>query len=406
MTNARFSRTLLDELHQKMARHVGPDRVPGLVLMVSRDSQLEVEAFGTLEAGGSEPMRRDALFRISSMTKPITAAATLKLVDEGKLKLDESVDRLLPELSNRRVLRRFDGPLDDTVPACRPITVRDLLTFRMGFGQVLAPANSAPILQAAHELAIGMGPPRPSAMPASDEWLRRLGTLPLMAQPGERWHYNTASDVLGVLIARASGRPFPEFLREQLFDPLGMRDTGFSVPENKLHRLATSYWTEPVTGAREVYDPARGGEWGAAPVFPSGAAGLVSTADDYLAFARMLLSQGRHEAQCILSPASVAAMTTDQLSPAQKAASAWVPGYFDQHGWGFGVSIVTGTDSAIPALGYGWDGGLGTSWRNEPHTGLVTLLMTQQAWTSPSPPDVCRDFWASASRLLATDCCS
>jgi CubicO group peptidase (beta-lactamase class C family) len=163
------------------------------------------------------------------------------LVEECKLRLDEPVDALLPELAERQVLKRLDGPLDDTVPAKRPITVRDLLTFRMGFGQIMAPLDAYPILKAANELQIGMGPPNPSTMPAPDEWMRRLGSLPLMHQPGERWMYNTGSDVLGVLIARASGRELPTFLRERLFEPLEMRDTGFSVPEASLDRLATSY---------------------------------------------------------------------------------------------------------------------------------------------------------------------
>ncbi len=184
------------------------------------------------------------------MSKPITAVATLILVEECALRLDEPVDRLLPELANRKVLKQLDGPLDDTVPARRPITVRDLLTFRMGFGQLMAPPDAYPILRAANELQIGMGPPNPSAMPAPDEWIRRLGTLPLMHQPGERWLYNTGSDVLGVLIARASGQSFETFLRERIFEPLGMKDTGFSVPAAKIDRLATSYWTNFATGAR------------------------------------------------------------------------------------------------------------------------------------------------------------
>src|SRR5207245_542654 len=175
------------------------------------------------------------------------------LVEECKLRLDEPVDRLLPELADRTVLRRPDGPLDDTVPAIRPISVRDLLTFRMGFGLMMAPPDAYPILQAASELQIGMGPPSPSSMPPPEEWIRRLGTLPLMHQPGEQWMYNTGSDVLGVLIARASGQPLETFLRERLFEPLGMKDAGFSVPAARLDRLATSYQVDPKTRALELY---------------------------------------------------------------------------------------------------------------------------------------------------------
>ena len=242
--------------------------------------------------GGNDPMRRDTIFRISSMTKPVTAVATMILVEECKLRLDEPVDRLLPELADRRVLRAVDGPLDDTVPANRPITVRDLLTFRMGFGMVMAMPGTSPIQDAPHEVMLGQGPPHPSKTPAPDEWIRRLGTLPLMHQPGERWMYNTGSDVLGVLIARASGQPFETFLRERIFEPLGMKDTGFSVPAAELDRLATSYWTDPETGALELHDEPDG-QWSRPPAFPSGAGGLVSTVDDYLAFARDAAAQRR-----------------------------------------------------------------------------------------------------------------
>src|SRR5258708_17065545 len=215
------------------------------------------------------------------------------VVEECKLRLDEAVDRLLPELAERRVLTRLDAQLDDTVPAQRSITVRDLLTFRMGFGQMMAPPDAYPILQAANAQQIGMGPPNPSSMPAPDEWMRRLGSLPLMHQPGERWMYNTGSDVLGVLIARAAGQEFETFLRERIFAPLGMKDTGFSVTAAKLDRLATSYWTNEDTGALAVFDEAPGGQWGRPPAFPSGAAGLVSTIDAYLAFGMMICNKGR-----------------------------------------------------------------------------------------------------------------
>src|SRR5438093_644450 len=191
------------------------------------------------------------------MTKPITAAATMILVEEGKVPLDEPVDRLLPELAGRKVLKRVDGPLQDTVPANRPITVRDLLTFRMGFGQFFAP-GSFPIVEAAMALDVGMGPPQP--MPEPDEWIRRLGSLPLMHQPGEKWIYNTGSDVLGVLIARASGMSFDAFLRERLFEPLGMRDTAFHVPPDKIDRFTPLYRRDPRSGGVAVYDDV-GGNW-------------------------------------------------------------------------------------------------------------------------------------------------
>jgi CubicO group peptidase (beta-lactamase class C family) len=359
-----------------------------------------MDALGAQAVGG-DPIQRDTIFRISSMSKPITAVATMLLVEECALRLDDPVDRLLPELADRRVLKRLDGPLDDTVPARRPITVRDLLTFRMGFGQMMAPPDAYPILKAASELQIGMGPPMPGAMPGPDEWIRRLGTLPLMHQPGERWLYNTGSDVLGVLIARAASQPLETFFRERIFEPLGMRDTSFSVPAAKLDRLATSYANNPETGALVLYDEAVDGKWSRPPAFPSGAGGLVSTVDDYLAFGQMLLSQGKYDGGRLLSRLSVEVMTTDQLTPEQKAVSGLVPGYFDSHGWGFGVSIVTRRTGVAEVPGrFGWDGGLGTSWYSDPHEDMVTILMTQRSWTSPSPPDVCLDFWTLAYQAI------
>ncbi len=193
-------------------------------------------------------MRRDTIFRITSMTKPVTAAAAMILVEECKLRLDEPVDRLLPELADRKVLKRIDGPLDDTVPAHRPITVRDLLTFRMGFGLILGPQDKYPILKAASEQGIMVGPPKPPTLHAPDEWMRRFGTLPLMHQPGEKWLYNTASDVLGVLVARAAGQRLETFLRERIFEPLSMQDTDFSVPAEKLDRLRAVTSSIPKAG--------------------------------------------------------------------------------------------------------------------------------------------------------------
>ncbi len=407
MTNASASGSgtrdggRLARLNDVMAGYVERGEVPGIVTAVARRGEVHVDARGRLALDDGAPVGRDTIVRISSMTKPITAAAAMILVEECRLRLDEPVDRLLPELADRRVLKRLDGPLDDTVPANRPITTRDLLTFRLGFGQVMAPPDSSPILQAASELQIGMGPPQPAAMPAPDEWLRRLGSLPLMHQPGERWMYNTGADVLGVLIARASGRPFAEFLDDRIFAPLGMKDTAFSVPAADLGRLASSYWTDPATGALALYDPAADGQWSRPPAFESGGAGLVSTIDDYLEFARMLLNKGARGGTRILSRPSVELMTTDHLTPAQKSVSGLTPGFFESHGWGFGMATVTRRDDVAFSPGsYGWDGGLGTSWWSDPGEDMITILMTQRAWTSPSPPPVCLDFRTTAYRAI------
>lgn len=395
------SQLRLERMHDVMAGHVERATVPGIVTLVSRRGEVHVNAVGAKALGGGDPIRRDTIFRITSMTKPITAAAAMILVEECKLRLDEPLDRLLPELADRKVLRQIDAPLDDTVPPTRPITLRDLLTFRMGFGLIWGPPDKYPIQRAINELQIvGFGPPNQSTPHDPDEWLRRLATLPLMHQPGERWMYNTGSSVLGVLIARASGQTLETFLRERIFEPLGMRDTGFSVLPTKLGRLATSYWVNFQSGALELCDGVADSEWKRPPAFPDGGAGLVSTVDDYLAFGQMMLNKGTYGGQRILSRPSVELMTTDHLTPEQKAASAFFAGQWDNRGWGFGVSIITGRDNvwAVPGR-FGWDGGYGTSWASDPKEDMVALLMTQRA-EFPLFSSIYLDFWTSTYQAI------
>ncbi|MGD0933425.1 MAG: serine hydrolase domain-containing protein [Streptosporangiaceae bacterium] len=402
MRDGGLSAERLKRLHDVMTGYVERGEVPGLVTLVARRGEGHVDAIGAIAAGSEEPMRRDTIFRISSMTKPITAAAAMILIEECALRLDEPVNRLLPELANRHVLKRPDADLDDTVPAHRPITVRDLLTFTMGLGIVAAAPGTVPIADALAELELGQGMPSPQTPPAPDEWIRRLGTLPLMYQPGERWMYNTGSDVLGVLIERASGQPFEMFLKERIFDPLGMNDTGFDVIWDRIGRLATSYVIDPDRGAAAIYDEPADGQWSRLPSFPSGGGGLVSTVDDFLAFADMLRGKGVSRGERILSRPSVEFMTSDQLTPEQKAASGLVPGFFRVHGWGFGVAVVTERTEVAKSVGtYGWDGGMGTSWYNDPAEDLTMILMTQQAWTSPIPPRLFQDFWTATYQAIA-----
>jgi CubicO group peptidase (beta-lactamase class C family) len=316
------------------------------------------------------------------------------LIEEGKLALDAPVRRWLPELAGPRVLRHLNSPLDDTVPAKVAITVGDLLTFRMGFGIVWGPGDGLPIQRAANGLQLGaFGPPKPQVPPPPDEWMRRFATLPLMAQPGERWMYNTSAEVLGVLLARASDRPLDTLLRERLFAPLGMKDTGFAVPPEQMNRLATSYFANPETGALELYDEAEGGDWSRAPAFPSAGAGLVSTASDCFAFAGMMKGGGVLGDVRVLSEESVAAMTTDQIPAAQKAASgsSLDPTFWDAFGWGLGGAVVTRPDADGPS-GFGWDGGLGTSMWWDPREDRIAILMTQRS-AYPKTSQVYRDFW-------------
>src|SRR5262249_26705494 len=343
------------------------------------------------------PIRSDTIFRISSMTKPITAAATMLCVEECLLRLDEPVDRLLPELADRAVLRRPDGPLDDTVPASRPIPVRDLLTVVWGFGMVIAPPGTFPIQRAMDDLQLGQGAPDPVMPPEPEEWIRRLGTLPLIQQPGKGWLYHTGSDVLGVLIARATGQPFDEFLRERIFEPLKMADTGFSVPAANLDRLATGY---PDNGV-DVYGSVADSKWRQPPAFPSGGGGLVSTVEDYLAFGEMMLRKGKCDGGRLLSRPSVEVMTTDHLTPEQKQASGPFASYFANHGWGFGMSMVTERDGVGEAVGrFGWNGGLGSVWYADPSEDMVTILMTGSAKFVLHIPNIYRDFWTLAYQAI------
>jgi CubicO group peptidase (beta-lactamase class C family) len=388
-TGERFE-ARLGRMYNVMAGHVERGEVPGLVMLVSRRGEVHADAIGTKAVGG-DAMRRDTIFRISSLTKPIAAAAAMILVDDGRLHLDEPVDRLLPELADRRVLKQLDGPLEDTVPAKRPISVRDLLTLRMGFGFIMGPLDAYPILAAAEEQQLGMGPPKPATPHEPDEWIRRFATLPLMHQPGERWMYEMGFAVLGVLISRASDQPLETFFRERIFGPLGMEDTGFHVPAEKLNRLATCYQTDSKTGALELYDGVEDSQWSRPPAFPDATGGLVSTADDYLAFGRMMLDRGKHGGKRVLSEASVKLMTTDHQTPEQRAASDSIRVFLEGRGWGFGVSTITGDDAAVatPAR-YGWEGGLGTSWSSDPTEDRVGILMTQRL---PPALPVFADFW-------------
>jgi CubicO group peptidase (beta-lactamase class C family) len=357
----------VDRLDEAMAGYVDRGEVAGLITYLSRPGETRVNVLGSLALGG-EPLRRDSLFRIASWTKPVVAVAAMSLVDEGRLELDEPVDDLLPELASRQVLAREDGPIDETVPANRPITLRDLLTFRLGLGEPIARPGSLPIQQAEADLGVRtFGPPIPRTQLEPDEWMRRFGTLPLQYQPGERWRYATGSHLLGVLLARASGQPLETFLRERLFEPLGMKDTSFTAAD--AGRLTTSY-----TGGEnglEVYDDPASSQWLEPPSFPDGGGGLVSTADDFAAFAEMLVAGGAG----IISPGSIKQLTTDHLTSEQRKDAAAFLG--QEAGWGLGLAVLPDR--------YGWAGGLGTLWYTLPEQQTVALLLTQRTLWTLSP---------------------
>ena len=392
-----MSKTRSARLHDVLAAHVSRGDMPGVVALVSRRGETQVEAIGRQSFESDVVMRRDAIFRIASMTKPITAAATLILVEQCKLRLDDPVDALLPELADRRVLKSLEGPVDDTVPAKRPVSVRDLLTFTFGLGAVMVWPAKHPIQKAMADVGLAPGPGQLDI--SADDFMKRLGSLPLIHQPGERWLYHTGADVLGVLIARASGRSFADFLRDHLFESLGMRDTGFQVPADKIGRMASAYMMDPQKKELTFFDDARNSRWSKPPPFAAGGSGLVSTADDYLAFCRMMLNKGLHGRERILSRPAVELMMSDQLTPEQKQGAE----LFFGHGasWGMGGAVVTRRTDLYTTPGrYGWDGGYGTSGHLDPAEDMVGILLTQRMMDSPQPPRVFSDFWTSAYQSI------
>jgi CubicO group peptidase (beta-lactamase class C family) len=395
-----FSKPRLDRMHEVLSGYIERKEMPGLVALVSHHDDVHIEALGTLTFNQSAPMRTDTIFRIASLAKPVTAVAAMILIEECKLRLDESIEPWIPELANRQVLRSLSSSLDDTVPARRPITVRDLLTFRMGFGSVMAPPDTYPIQRLIREYQIGGdGPPRPSQAPTAEEWIRRLGSLPWIAQPGERWLYHISSDVLGVLISRVTGQSLGAFMRERIFDPLGMKDTAFYAPSEKIDRLAGSYFFNRETKTVDLYDDPANSDWGSPPPSESAGGGLVSTIDDYFVFCRMLLNKGRHREVQLVSRTAVELMTSDQLTPEQRVGAELFFGNFSS--WGFVMSVDIRRDDLFHNPGrFGWTGGLGTTAYTDPAENMIGILFTQRMMDSPKPPKVFNDFWTLAYGAL------
>src|SRR5215472_2614308 len=327
MTTSSLSQTGLDRLHRAMVARVEKGELPGLVTVVARGDEARFDAIGTMAFDGAEPVRPDTIFRIASLTKPILAAATMMLVEDGALALNEPT---------------FDPPF--------------------------------PIVQAAGELQLVLGAPDPRTPHDPDRWIERFGTLPLMYQPGERWQYNTAALVLGVLVARAAGQPLEALLGARLFEPLGMRDTGFWMPADRTSRLPTQYVQDFATGTVGPSTLTGTDVWSRPPAFPSGAGGLVSTGADYLTFARLLLSGGVHLGKRLLSERSVAAMTTNHLTPEQIAGGGILLG---GSGWGYGMAVTVTPDAVSSPGRYGWSGGYGTTWFNVPSRRLIAIALTQ-----------------------------
>ena len=353
-----------------IAAAVDAGLLSGIVTLVwHRGKVLQVNEIGYRDIEAQLPMQRDTIFRIASMTKPVTVAAAMALVEEGALALTDPVARWLPELADMRVLVKASGPIEDTVAASRPITIDDLMTHRSGLAYAFS--VTGPISRAYGQVSLRQD---------QDSWLTEVAGLPLVHQPGERLTYSQATEVLGIALSRIEGKPLHRVLAERILEPLGMCDTGFFVTPEARRRAATMYrLDENATLQHDAMGPVPITE----PRFCQGGAGLVSTADDYLRFIRMLLSGGTLDGVRVLSAESVAAMRTDRLTTEQKqqpflGAPFWV-------GRGFGLNLSLVTDAAKSAALYGpgglgtfsWPGAYGTWWQADPANDLILIYLIQ-----------------------------
>lgn len=376
------------DLAAALRSHVDTGEIPGLVALASKESGEDAVSFGTQGTSGT-PMRRESIFRAASLTKPMVAALTMMLVEDGRLDLDSPVDALLPELGEPRVLRTPGSRLDDTVPSERPITTRHLLTHTAGHGFSTSESLVVPLLiEQLHQGSIQVG-----EVPAPEEWMRRLAGISLIHQPGEGWTYNTAYDVLGVLLARVASQSLAAVMAERLLEPLGMVDTGFHVPAVDRDRFTTLYGRDEQGVLRVSDEP--DGAFAAPPAFASGAGGLVTTVDDQLAFGRMLLAQGEGPSRRLLSEGSVREMMSDQIRPEQREMCGF---FLDGQGWGFGgsVDIEVLNPWNVPGR-YGWVGGTGTAAYVDPQHGSVSVILTQVELGGPNSTRVLESFWTAAA---------
>lgn len=371
-----------DPITTAISQIVDKGALTGAVTLVWRDGKVvQSAAVGWQDREAGLPMRRDTIFRIASMTKPITSTAALMLFEQGKFALEEPIARWAPEFSQMRVLHTPEGPLDQTEPAERPITFEDLLTHRSGL--TYGALHTGPIA-GAYEQALGGEVDSPIA---PNDWIARLAALPLIDQPGAAFHYGRSTDLLGLLIARIEGIPLREVLKRRIFDPLGMNDTGFTVPLEKRDRRAAMYGfnetgrlTKRLTATGHSILPERPEGMS----YESGGAGLWSTVDDYLAFARMFVGAGSVDGVRLLKPETLARMTSNRLAPQQRAAARMLgtSPFTAGHGFGLGVAVVLEPEEADPLCcgggkgSVGWPGAWGGWWQADPNDNSVMIFLT------------------------------
>jgi len=371
-----FSSDGLAAIPASLAPVVAAGDLSGFVTLLWRKGEVaQVNTLGHRDVEAGLPMTRDTLFRIASMTKPITSVAALMLLEDGKLGLDDPITRWLPEFAGMKVLKDPTGPLDATVPAARDITVDDLMTHRSGLAYGFT--SIGPIAQA-HEDALGppLGGPH-----GPDEWMRRLGGLPLSFQPGERFHYSHATDVLGFLVGRIAGSSYRDVIMERILKPLGMNDTDFWCPPEKRDRMAKLYRINPETDAlQDVSFPHLDGP----PDFCAGGGGLISTADDYLRFARMMLNGGELDGRRYLKRETVELMAANRLTPAQREIPFMGIPFWLGQGFGLGLSVITDPEKqawmgAGSKGSFGWPGAFGTWWQADPAQDMVMIYLIQNS---------------------------
>jgi CubicO group peptidase (beta-lactamase class C family) len=388
----------LARIDAAMQRYIDAKEIPGAVTLVARRGKIvHVGVQGTKAFESADPMTRDTIFRIYSMTKPVTSVATLLLYEEGKLRLTDPVSKWIPELAKPRVLRDKDGPLDATDPSPSEITLRDLLTHCSGLVYSFTTEGTLAKAYADADVS-GSGSALPSA-----EWAKRLGALPLAHAPGTKWNYSVSTDVLGLLVERVSGMPFAEFLQTRIFGPLDMKDTAFSVSDDKLARFATNYVV--ANGVATVQDAPATSTYRKPPAFPSGGGGLVSTADDYARFALMLAGGGKLGSTRILSRKTIELMASDHLTPSEFATFG-LRGYRAFGGNSFGLGVMVQTEQAgyrgLGSLGKnGWGGAAGTWYWVDPEEELVAVLMIQRMALGSAPIAISRDFETAVYQAIA-----
>jgi CubicO group peptidase (beta-lactamase class C family) len=361
-----------------LSRYIEPGKIAGALTLVARRGEVAwLSPLGVMDRERKKPMRLDTIFRIYSMTKPVTSVAMMMLHERGAFALADPVHRYIPEWANLRVYRYGRYPNFVTEPAARPMTIRDLLTHTSGLSYQIM--ERSPVDEAYRQ--VGIGAPAGTLR----DLVLRLAELPLEFSPGTRWGYSSATDVLGHLVEVLSGQPFDEYLRTQIFEPLGMIDTSFIVPADKIARLAANYTRLPGSTEATLMDDPMDSPYTRPKTWFSGGGGLVSTAADYFRFAEMMRRGGELDGKRILGPRTIAYMTMNHLPDGRDLAALATSGSFSEtryEGVGFGLGMYVVVDpvrAQVPSSPgeYGWGGLASTAFWVDPADDLVVVFLTQ-----------------------------